>query len=81
MTPFPPRTGTVLLHLLSSLGEMSLSSSMQLLASSHRARGCSHCALKRGQLEARSQEEQAARVGKVVFTRADKIRQAAGGEQ
>jgi len=68
------RTGTVLLHLLSATLGQDMKTSMKLLRIAHKARGCRYfCALRHGELEDISQQQQAARLEKVVYTRAGKI--------
>jgi hypothetical protein len=72
------RTGTVLLHLLSAILGKDMQASMEVLRTAHKARGCRHCALKHGELEDRSQQRQADRLEKIVFTRNGKIKKFQG---
>merc|ERR1712088_336283 len=72
------RTGTVLLHLLSAILGKDMQASMEVLRTSHKARGCRHCALKHGELEDRSQPRQADRLEKIVYTRNGKIKKFQG---
>jgi hypothetical protein len=68
------RTGTVLLHLLSAILGKDMQASMEVLRTAHKARGCRHCSLKRGELEDRRQQRQADRLEKIVYTRDGKIK-------
>jgi len=63
------RTGTVLVHLLSAILGKDMQASMEVLRTAHKARGCNFCELKRGKLEDRSQQRQADRLEKIVYTR------------
>lgn len=74
------RTGTVLLHLLSAILGKDMQASMEVLRTAHEARGCSYCALKRGKLEDRSQQRQADRLEKIVYTRDGKIKKFQGNK-
>ena len=70
------RTGTVLLHLLSVVGEVDMRGGMEVLQRAHKARGCSYCAINVGELEAESQEKQAERLETVVHGRERKMKHA-----
>merc|ERR1712158_114642 len=75
------RTGTVLLHLLSATLGQDMKASMKVLREAHRARGCRYfCALRHGELEDMSQQQQADRLEKVVYTRAGKIEKLKGNK-
>ena len=74
------RTGSVLLHLLSATLGQDMQASMEVLRVAHRARGCRHCALKHGELEDRSQQRQADRLEKIVYTRDGKIKKFQGNK-
>ena len=72
------RTGTVLLHLLSATLGQDMQACMEVLREAHKARGCRHCALSCGELEDRSQQRQANRLEKIVYTRYGKIKKLQG---
>merc|ERR1712203_100690 len=72
------RTGSVLLHLLSATLGKDMQACMEVLRTAHKARGCRHCALKHGGLEDRSQQRQADRLEKIVYTRDGKIKKFQG---
>ena len=75
------RTGTVLLHLLSATLGQDMKASMKVLRVAHKARGCRYfCALRHGELEDMSQQQQADRLEKVVYTRAGKIEKLKGNK-
>jgi len=74
------RTGSALLHLLSATLGQDLQACMQVLRVAHKARGCRRCAISCGELEDRSQQRQAERLEKIVFTRNGKIKKLQGRE-
>merc|ERR1712130_1057887 len=74
------RTGTVLVHLISAILGKDMQASMEVLKTAHKARGCSYCALKSGKLEDRSQQRQADRLEKIVYTRDGKIKKFQGNK-
>ena len=62
------RTGVVLLLLLSATLGQDLKASMELLKTAHKARGCRYCAINQGELEDESQQRQAERLEKVLYS-------------
>jgi len=74
------RTGTVLVHLLSAILDKDMQASMEVLRTAHKARGCNFCELKHGKLEDRSQQRQADRLEKIVYTRDGMIKKFQGNK-
>ena len=76
------RTGSVLLHLLSATLGKDMEASMEVLRRSHKARGCNayYCSLSAGKLEDRSQQRQADRLEKIVYTRNGMIKKFQGNK-
>ena len=67
------RTGTVLVNLLQAVCKVDRREAMRMLSVYHRERKCGRCALNRGKLEDKSQEQQVERLQPVLYDRNKKI--------